>query len=485
MDLLHEVDMSFYGRKEELALLNQFAEKKIASLIVMRGRRRIGKSRLIEEFAQSKNFIRISGVAPSAATTALQQREEFASQLSTYGVPKPNSEDWNNVLWALAEKTRSGKYIILLDEISWVGSKDPNFLGKLKNLWDTHFKVNPNLMLILCGSASSWIAQNILSNTGFVGRISQTITLKELPLNTCNYFWRKQSQKVSAMEKLKVLSVTGGVPRYLEEVNPAISAESNINNMCFTEGAILENEFDHIFTSMFLRDSESYKKILKILVSGHKTYTEIAEEINLASTGRVLEYLEELELAGFITRDYTWQLKTGKDSKLSQFRLSDCYIRFYLKYIEPNKSKIKRRTFEMKSLSNLTNWETIMGLQFENLVLNNRMYIWENLGLAVDEIISENPYFQRKTQEQAGCQIDYLIQLKFNTIYICEVKFSKNPIGLGIIKELEKKYEALAKGKSFSCRPVLIHVNGVEDSVVESEYFSNIINFSDILMANF
>lgn len=472
--------MKFYGREKELAILKQFNDKKIASFIVTRGRRRIGKSRLIEEFAKGKNFFHFSGVSPEERTTAQHQREEFANQLVQHNIPLPNADDWNNLFWALAEATKTGECIILLDEISWMGSKDPNFLGKLKNAWDIHFKKNTKLMLIICGSASSWIEKNILSNTGFVGRISQTLTIKELPIPICNQFWGAKTSRISSMEKLKLLSICGGVPRYLEEISPALSAEENIKRLCFTHGALLEQEFDHIFTSMFLRDSDTYKAILKLLVSKHMAYKEISKALNLENSGRVLEYLEELELAGFLTRDYTWITKTGKDSKLSTFRLSDCYLRFYLKYIEPNKTKIKRQSFELQALSNLPNWDGIMALQFENLVLNNREFIWKKLGISPDEIKSENPYFQRKTKHQSGCQIDYLIQTRFNTFYICEIKFSQNLIQGKIIQEIDKKMDALLKPKSISCRPVLIHINGVQDIINDSDFFSNVIDFSEI-----
>lgn len=169
--------MDFIGRDKELALLKRYLKKRISSLIVVRGRRRIGKSRLIEEFAKPYKFYSLSGIAPTEKSTAQTQRDEFASQLSRQGFPNIQATDWNDLFWLLGDKIKEGRQIILLDEISWMGSKDPNFLGKLKNAWDLHFKKNPKLILILCGSASSWIEKNILSSTGFVGRISFTLTL--------------------------------------------------------------------------------------------------------------------------------------------------------------------------------------------------------------------------------------------------------------------------------------------------------------------
>lgn len=120
---------------------------------------------------------------------------------------------------------------MVFDEISWMGLCDPTFLSKLKDLWDVYLKQNDRLILIICGSASSWIDRHLMSNTGFVGRVSFTLTLRELSLAECRQFWPKH---ISIFEILKVLSVTGGVPKYLEEIDPKSSAEDNIRQLCFT-----------------------------------------------------------------------------------------------------------------------------------------------------------------------------------------------------------------------------------------------------------
>lgn len=118
-----------------------------------------------------------------------------------------------------------------------MGSKDPNFLGKLKNAWDLHFSNNPQLILVLCGSISSWIEENILSSTGYLGRVSLDLYLQELPLKDCTAFWGQNKNRISSYEKFKVLS--GGVPLYLEMIRPEITAEENIRDICFTRGGVI------------------------------------------------------------------------------------------------------------------------------------------------------------------------------------------------------------------------------------------------------
>ena len=469
----------FIGRQEELAKLKEITKLKKASFLIVKGRRRIGKSALIKEFGKNFDaFYSFSGLAPTPHTTHEQQLDEFSRQMShELNMPAAQYRDWSDIFWALSERVHTRKILILFDEISWMGSKDPNFLGKIKNLWDLHLSNNPNLIFVICGSASSWIDKNILSSTGFVGRISYTLTLKELSLAECSKFW---PDNISPYEKLKILSVTGGVPKYLEEIDPKVSAETNIKRLCFTNGGFLVDEFEKIFSDVFLRNSYFYKKIVNILSTGSKELKEIQHALG-DTYGRISEYLDELESAGFISKDYTWDLKTGMDSKLRRYRLKDNYLRFYTKYIEKNLTKIHRDVYNVRVLSNLPEWLCIIGLQFENLVINNKFHLYKALGIRLEDITSENPFFQRKTNNTPGCQIDYMIQTKFNTVYVCEIKFSQDEIGASIIQEVQKKIDAIKLPKSFSVRPVLIHVNGVNERVVEEDYFANIVDVSTFL----
>ncbi len=476
------MNIRFIGRHQELAELNKLFKKKAASLVVVQGRRRIGKSRLIEEFAKNNTFYTFSGLVPTEFTTLQSQLDEFSRQLSFQtGLPEIKANDWSKLFLLLAEKLRKGKIIVLFDEISWMGSKDPDFLGKLKNAWDLYFKKNPELIFVLCGSASVWIEENILSSTGFLGRISYRLTLDELSLSECNQFWPKAGGRISAYEKLKVLSVTGGIPRYLEEIKPSLSSEENIKDLCFMKGSPLVNEFNEVFSDLFFKKNATYKKIVQTLSERSLEIKEICEGLSVKRTGFMSKCLEDLIKSGFLTRDYTWQLKSGTPSKLSHYRLSDNYLRFYLKYIDKNVEKIKSNEYIFKTLGSLVNFETIMGFQFENLVLKNRTFIKKILGISLDDVVSDNPFFQRKTARLPGCQIDYLIQTKFNHFYLCEIKFSKREINASVISELEKKIKNFHYPKGYSCRAVLIHVNGVTEEVKNGGYFSDIIDFSQLL----
>ncbi len=470
--------MDFIGRKQELGILQGLLKKSIAQLIVIRGRRRIGKSRLAEEFAKGfENHYMFIGLAPQKGVNANMQREEFASQMGTLlNIPAPRSDDWGDLFHTLSRFTQEKRTLIVFDEITWMGSKDPTFLSKLKTAWDTKFKKNPRLILILSGSISSWIEKNILSNTGFVGRISLDLVLKPLPLNDCNAFWGKNRKQTSPYEKFKILSICGGIPRYLEEIVCSHSAEKNIHDLCFQSGGLLYREFENIFSDLFSKRHIIYTEIARHLILHPLTIQQIQKTLKTYKTGVISSYLNDLMTAGFVSRDYTWHLSEGKKSKLSRYRLSDNYTRFYLKYIEPNRSKI-----ESGSMGRLPAWEAIMGLQFENLVLNNRKAIWEILHIDPTDIMFENPFFQTKTNRSQGCQIDYLIQTRFSGLYVCEIKFSSAPVAKSIIREVEEKVNRLSFPKRYSIRPVLIHVNGVANSIIEDDFFAQIIDFSQML----
>ena len=285
---------TFIGRKKELNDLNSFLNKKTASLIVVKGRRRIGKSRLLDEFSKNKHSYKFIGLPPQNSRTKQDQLDEFSRQLSlVLNFPEVKVDDWSKLFALLNDKVKTGNVVLIFDEISWMGSEDPDFLGKLKNAWDELFKKNPKLMLILCGSVSSWIDDNILNSKAFYGRISWILDLEPLPLNDCNTFLKTHGFRGSDYEKFKILSITGGIPWYLEQIQGDYSADDNIKRQCFTKGAVLVDEFERIFHEIFGKRDKIYKKIVKVLANGSCNYDEIVERSKYKSSGRFSEYLSD------------------------------------------------------------------------------------------------------------------------------------------------------------------------------------------------
>ncbi len=471
----------FIGRERELKKLKSLLTKRAASLVVMRGRRRIGKTRLIREFGKSLPCHIFSGLPPTKETTKEGQIREFCAQIErAFGTPRLNAEDWGGVFWQLGQLCATGRMMLALDEISWIGSKDPDFLGQLKNAWDLYFSTNQNLILIVCGSVSSWIEKNILSNTGFVGRITMNLHLKELPMSDSMKFCGKKAQRISPQDVLKVLSVTGGVPRYLEEIHSERSAEENIRAMAFEADGLLFLEFEQIFSDLFSSGAPSYQAVVEYLVGGARQLPEVAAAIN-RSTTRASVYLRDLIAAGFASEDPTWNLKTMKTSKLKKYRLSDNYVRFYLKYIKPYRKSILQRALESVSLADLSGWNSMMGLQFENLVLSNVHSLLPLIGVKPSELLCYGPFFQRQTNRRAGCQVDLLVQTRFRTVHLCEIKFSSQPVGMNTVYAIEDKVDRLALPKGWSIRTAIIHVNGVTDEVRQSESIDHVVDFCTLM----
>lgn len=472
----------FIGREWELQKLQEFSKRKRAGLIVCRGRRRIGKSTLIEHFSlhdrQDAKFIELYGLAPRENLEEKSQLEHFGELLGLeFGLPPFHLTNWNMAFDALASLTQNGRYIILLDEISWMADQDKDFAGKLKGIWDTKFKKNDQLLMFLCGSVTTWIEENILQDKGFMGRVSLTLTLEELSLSECNQFWNKNSL-ISPYEKFKILGVTGGVPRYLEEIEPTKSAEANIKSLCFDKEGVLFNEFDKIFHDIFGKRAGEYRQIVQILTNGHFEINEICNKLGISASGAFIKKLNQLALSGFLAHDYVWNLQ-GKKTQSSKYRLKDNYLRFYLKYIEPKKDLIEKGLYQELYLEELPEWEMMMGLQFENLVLNNLQKIIHLLKIPPSSIISASPYFQKETGRNKACQVDLLIHTKY-TLYVCEVKF-KRKIGKDVIDEMMAKLSKIKVPSTMTVRPILIYEGELSNQVPRENFFSHIIKLDELL----
>ncbi|MBM3610950.1 MAG: ATPase [Alphaproteobacteria bacterium] len=470
----------FVGRKKELAQIKALDNTPFPKLVVIKGRRRIGKSQLVEEASKGKIFLNFTGLPPIEDLSDQDQRDSFAQQVSQYfHIPPFSFNDWSDGFAHVTKYLTQKPTVLLLDEISWMGSKDPTFVPKLKVWWDVTLKKYPNLILVFCGSVSTWIEKNIIRSTAFFGRISLQIDLEDLSLKESFELLKKLGVKASTYDIFKILSITGGVPWYLVQINPQETIDSNIKRLCFKKNGLLVHEFDRIFNDLFGRSADIYRKIVGSLASGMKTRQEIMGDLNYPDGGYMTNHLEALEISGFITKHYHWSLKTKKMGRNSLYRLSDNYLRFYLSYINPNLPKITQNSFE--DLAKLPGWEAMMGYQVENLLLKNRNLILKELGIPPEDIVADNPYHQTPRIDQRGCQIDYLIQTQANNLYVCEFKFRRKELTTEIIDQMKDKINRFYKPKGYGIAPVLLHLGDVSNALYESRYFYRIIDIEKFL----
>ena len=476
----------FTGRQYYLESLEALWRKRTASLVVVSGRRRIGKSALVEQFAaRSKcRFIEIEGLAPEGRGEKGRQLRNFATRLAkaTGGVTA-RAETWAEAFDALDAAVRAeggGRTVVFLDEISWMGEGDADFPALLKNAWDTQLSRHGRLILVLAGSVSAWIRENILNSKAFVGRVSLDITLGELPLANCRDFWGRAADRVSAWEMLDVLSVTGGVPKYLEEVDPGLGADENIRRLCFRPEGYLFRDFENLFGDVF-GAAAAKRKILGALAEGPASVTDLAKRFGVRPNGHFGDDLRDLELAGFVSGVAGRNPATGGAMREVKYRLKDNYTRFYLKFVEPKREAIAAGLFRFSSLVRLPGWDAVMGLQFENLVLNQLKTLCGLIDFGPRLVTSAAPYWRRKSGSSPGVQVDLLLQTP-KSMYVVEVK-RKAIIGVDIEDEVQRKVERLGASRDVSVRTVLVYAGTLAPEVEENGYFDHLIPAENLFEA--
>ena len=476
----------FFGREDQMEQLEALWDKRVSSLVTCRGRRRVGKSTLVEEFARRSGarFIKIEGVRPGDKTTAADELRAFAKQLArqTEAAKEP-PEDWYSAFGVLDGQIRDKeRTVVLLDEVSWLAHGDETFADYLKIAWDNALKKHDRLILVVCGSVSTWIRDNIIGNRAYVGRRSLDMVVPELPLRECVRFWGRSASRTDVREIIDVLSVTGGIPRYLEEINPRLSAEDNIRRLAFLPNGVLRDDFDEMFNDVITAKPRFTARVLRTLVDGPKSCAEVEKTLGIGKGGDVSKAMSILEESGFVSPECARNPETGADVRERRYRLRDNYARFYLKYIEPQKSVIDEGAFEFSSLREFEGLDAVMGLAFENLVVNNYHELVPFLHLNGTVITSAAPYLRRGSNAKRGrkgCQVDLLVQTRKSLCFV-EVK-RKKEITRAIIDEMNSKVSAVKRPEGMSAFVALVYFGSLSPVVAADGYFSAIVPFQKLL----
>ena len=425
----------------------------------------------------------IEGLRPTKGLSNFSELEHFTVQLSAatgrdFAVPS----NWLNAFLDLDSAIGNAKRtVVLLDEISWMAHYDVSFAGTLKTAWDRYLKKHPKLILVVCGSVSSWIRENIIDDGAFFGRRSLDIVVPELPLSECVKFWGKSLERLELREVIDILSVVGGIPRYLEELTTASSANENIRVMAFRPKSILRTDFDEMFQDVITKQPTMCAKLIRLLVDDSMSAAEIANALDIDRNGNVNKALKQLEEAGLVSCDEGKNPETGGSLREKRYRLKDNYCRFYLKYIEPEKDIIDKGQYELGTLDQLEGWNAVKGLAFENLVVNNSAMLRPLLGIGKATITSVAPYRRAGSRDgtRNGLQVDLLLQTS-RTAYLIEVK-RKVEIGREVIGEMEEKVRLLPRRRGVSVRTALIYEGHLAPIVEADGYFDAIIPFRRLL----
>ena len=475
--------MKFIGREEQLGKLDALWRKQTASLAVVSGRRRIGKSTLVEEFARRSGcrFIEIVGLPPARGMTNQIQIDNFCERLAdATGQVQAKADGWAKAFDALAQAVAANeKAIVFLDEISWMGRYDPAFAGFLKTAWDTRLSMKRRLVLVVAGSVSAWIQANIQRARGYVGRISLDMTLPELPLPECLEFWGRKAPRTATREILDILSVTGGVPKYLSEIDAGLSADENIHRLCFDRDGYLYNDFNRIFDDVFDATVASKRRIVTALADGAASVSELAQRLGSDPNGHLSADLKELAEAGFVAGAEGLNPESGRAVREVRYRIKDNYTRFYLKYVLPKRAAVESGVFRYVPLDRLPGWDSMMGLQFECLVLNNFAALAKEIGLVGKSVDSVAPYFRRGGRSGRGVQIDMLVQLP-RCVYVIEIK-RKAEIDVEVEDEVQRKIDRLGTPKGKSVKTALVYDGTPAPELEEDGFFDFLVPASRLL----
>ena len=268
------------------------------------------------------------------------------------------------------------------------------------------------------------------------------------------------------------LAITGCVPKYLEEMDLSLDVAENVRRTCFSPDGYLFEDFEDIFSRVFGRSAQRKRRLLAALADGPKTVSEAARALGVDRSGPLADELRELDTAGFVAEDQGLNPETGRQALEVRYRIKDCYSRFYLRYVAPVRERVKKGLFSLSSLESMRGWDTMLGLQFETLVLNNFHELLPSLGLDRANILSAGPYLRRGKRGE-GCQIDILLQTEY-LAYAVEVRRMKN-IGPEIIAETAEKLKRFPRRENVTLRKALVYEGTLSPAVKERGWFDALI----------
>ena len=417
------------GRKKEIELIDEVLEKQTAQFVAVYGRRRVGKTYLINEYFNNMFSFKVTGLRNRTKTGKMKtELVAFHLALKRYGHKKyktPNNwfeafEELEDLLENnknLYVEPVNNKIVLFFDELPWLDTPRSDFKAAFELFWNDYASTKNNIVLFVCGSATSWIINNLFKDTGgFHNRVTQRIHIKPLTLKETEDLLRFNGIDYNRMQIAECNMVFGGIPYYLNMLSRKYSLAQNIDLLCLEQNGQLHNEMEELFSSLF-NGYEEHIKVIKILAN-KKTgmiRNEIIEKGHFESGSRITTILEELEQCSFIRR-YDNVAKGKKDV----YQLIDSFSMFALNFIN-NKDVGSWAIF-----SNSPKHNAWSGNAFEIVCLNNLDAIKSSLRIdAIDSFIYS--YYNNNV---SGAQIDLVIDRKDEVINICEIKYSRDPFAI-------------------------------------------------------
>ncbi len=410
--------MEVTGRKEEVEILQNLLNKEHSEFLAVYGRRRIGKTYLVREVYKKQVVFECSGLHQKDFT---QQLENFwLSLLEMFPNEKPeNPKTWLQAFSALKsgiEKIKPAqKKVVFLDEIAWFETPKSGFLAALDQFWNQYCTKRNDIILVICGSAASWIINKVINNKGGLhNRVTAHIQLMPFTLAETKAYLEKLKVKLTLKDITSIYMAVGGVPYYLKDIKAGQSVAQIFDNLFFKTQAPLKNEFDNLYAALF-SNSELHVKIVTALAKKNKGLTrkEILAETKLKSGGTFSLLLQELVACGFVKII----LPIDKNKEGYLYRLVDEYSIFYYKFLLNAKTNSS-----WLQLSNAQSYKIWSGFAFENLCFKHIAQIKKALGIS-GIISNEYSWVYNGNKTEKGIQIDFIIDRNDNCINLLELKF--------------------------------------------------------------
>lgn len=415
------MNQKLIGRIPEKKILANTLQSKDAILVAVYGRRRVGKTFLIREFYGDSIKFELTGMHNASLKHQLAEFTRSFKKTARLPPDTPPPSSWTEAFHMLGkfllQKKKNNKCVIFIDEFPWLNDRKSGFLSAFEYFWNTTADRIENLVIVICGSAASWMIRNIINNKGGLhNRITQKIRLLPFTLKETELFLKSRKINLDHYQILQIYMALGGIPQYLRSIEKGDSATQTIEKACFSKDGILTGEFENLYSSLFT-NSKVHVSIVKKLASAKQGLTrqQIISQLNLSSGGRTTQMLEELEESGFIKSAAPFD----KEKKDSIYRLSDEYSLFYLKFIDKKKFSGKDTWIRLSKSNSYKAWS---GMAFESICLKHVAELKDDLGIGGIETY-ESAWRYVPGNGKPGAQIDLLIDRSDKCINLCEIKF--------------------------------------------------------------
>lgn len=427
------------GRKEELKKLKSYLNSRKSEFVAIYGRRRVGKTFLVRKAYNNEFSFQLTGLANVSMEHQLGQfHAALLKSASIVGWEPKLAADWFvafRQLTEFLEKLPEGKKkVLFLDELPWLDTHNSKFLSGLEHFWNSWASARNDIVLIVCGSAASWMLNNLINNRGGLhNRITDRIKLVPFTLMEAEAFLVEKNAVYNRYQTLLLYMAFGGIPFYLDFINPEKSAMQNINDLCFQQDAPFRYEFKNLYASLFNKH-ERHIAIIEALATKGKglTRNEVIKSTKLSDGGGLTRILKELEESNFIRRYKAF----GKKRKEGLYQLVDLYSLFYLKVIKNTDEDDVDFWLNIIETPAFFTWS---GFAFEMVCLHHVSQIKKALGISgVQTSIA--------TWQSPEAQIDLMIDRRDQVINLCEMKFSIHPF------VIDKKYAGTLRNKVGSFR---------------------------------